>query len=289
MLEDEKQAFTSVSASDGSANSFVVSPLAIELNERGVKKAIAENNYKEALTLFRRAVEIDSGCFQCTYNLGRSLLETGSLDEAVEVFSKLTKSKPDYAAALFGLADAFGMKENYTEAVPIYTKGLEIDEKDAISHCNLAISLHKIKKYEQALQHFDSAIKYNPNLVEAYNNKGASLFALGRYKDALKNLQKADSLKPNSAEILNNIGTVFDVLGKKKQAHEYFLEAVRLQPDYKFGIYNLALSYLDRGDRDAAQQQLKSLESIDFSMAAQLRKEIWKKFVVDVSEVKSGT
>ncbi|MCA1626284.1 MAG: tetratricopeptide repeat protein, partial [Acidobacteria bacterium] len=74
-----------------------VAHLAVELNEQGVSKALVENNYKEALSLFRRAVDIDSGCFTCRYNLGKSFLKTGNLDEAVETFTQLTKAKPDYA------------------------------------------------------------------------------------------------------------------------------------------------------------------------------------------------
>ena len=289
MLEDEKRMFTSVSAKDEKGNALTISPLAIELNEQGVRKALVENNYKEALLLFRRAVDIDSGCFTCRYNLGRSFHETGNLDEAVETFTQLTKAKPDYAIAYAGLGDTLREKEQFTEAIAAYRQALKLENKDAITHCNLAIALHHTEDYKQAVHHFDEAIKLKPNLPEAHSNRGATLYALGRYKDALKSLQKADSVKPKTAEILNNIGAVLDKMGKKKQAHDYFLEAVRLNPEYKSAIYNLALSFLERGDRQAAQQQLKSLENVDFALAEQLRKELWRKYVVDASEVKSKT
>src|SRR5215204_7314074 len=74
MLENEKQMFTSVSAKDEKRNAKTFSPLVVELNEQGVLKALNENNYKEALSLFRRAADIDSECFACRYNLGRSFL-----------------------------------------------------------------------------------------------------------------------------------------------------------------------------------------------------------------------
>ena len=142
MLEDEKQMFTSVSAKYEKRNAENVAPLAVELNEQGVNKALVENNYKEALSLFRRAVDIDSECFTCRYNLGRSFLKTGSLDEAVETFTQLTKAKPDYANAYAGLGDALGEKKQFTEAIAAYRQALKLEYKEAFTHCNLGIELH---------------------------------------------------------------------------------------------------------------------------------------------------
>ena len=50
--------------------------------------------------------------------------------------------------------------------------------------------------------------------------------------------------------------------------------------------YNLAMSFFENNDRKKAEEHLRRLEQIDFSMAQQLRKQFWKKFVVDAEEMK---
>lgn len=51
-------------------------------------------------------------------------------------------------------------------------------------------------------------------------------------------------------------------------------------------ICNLAISYLQNGERNAAYEQLKTLEKINSGLAALLRDAIWSKFVVDASKIK---
>src|SRR5688500_17662282 len=159
MLENEKQAFTSVSSNDEKKNAERVSPLVVELNEQGVTKALVEKNYEQAISFFRRAIDTDPECYTCRYNLGRAFLKTENFDEAVAVFTQLTKTKPDYANAFAGLGDALGEKEQFTEAIAAYRQALKLEHNDPITHCNLAISFHHVGDYKQALHHFDEAIK----------------------------------------------------------------------------------------------------------------------------------
>ena len=74
---------------------------------------------------------------------------------------------------------------------------------------------------------------------------------------------------------------------KKEEAKKHYLEAVRLKPDYGEGICNLALVYLQNGDREAAYSQLKTLEKVDVKLAAQLRDVMWSKYVVNASKVRT--
>ena len=52
MLENEKQMFTSVSANDEERNAKYVSPLAVELNEQGVRKALVEKTIRKRFLFF---------------------------------------------------------------------------------------------------------------------------------------------------------------------------------------------------------------------------------------------
>lgn len=98
------------------------SPSYVDLNNSGVKKALAEGDYKQAITLFLRAVELKPDCFTCRLNLGRSFLKLEKYDDAVGIFNQLTKIAPDNANAQASLGEALNAKGFYKESLPFFAR-----------------------------------------------------------------------------------------------------------------------------------------------------------------------
>ena len=88
MLENEKQAFTSISTNEEKKNAENVSLEVVEINDQGVNKALVEKNYEQAISFFRRAVDIGPECYTCRYNLGRAFLKTENFDKSAAVFTE---------------------------------------------------------------------------------------------------------------------------------------------------------------------------------------------------------
>jgi len=258
----------------------------VELNRLGVQKALVEKNYKEASVFFSKAIEAAPDCFKCKFNLGRSLLALEKPDEAIKIFDELAAVSRNDAELLGSLGEAYNMKGLYQESIPYFQKAAKINPKDAITLTNYAVSLTMLQKHKDALENLEKAIKLKPDFPEAYSNRGYSLYFLGRYKDALESLRIAEKLNPNIAQVYNNLGVVLDKLGKKKEAKSHYEKAVALKADYGEALCNLALSNLEEGNREAAYQQLKTLEKVNFRLAGQLRDVLWGKYVVDASQVK---
>ena len=80
-----------------------VSKVAADFNDQGIKKTLKEHNFEAATELFRKAIEADSSCLTCRYNLGSSLINCERYDEAIKVFTNLISLKSDYANAYAGL------------------------------------------------------------------------------------------------------------------------------------------------------------------------------------------
>lgn len=253
----------------------------VKLNEAGVKKALVEKNYPEAIVLFNQAIEANPNCFVCRYNIGRSQVKIGKLNEAAEIFRKLIEQWPDFANAHSSLGETLSEKGLFRESLASYEKALSLSPDDCTTLTNYALSLQNVGEYKKALEYLDKALKIDPDLAEAHSNRGLTLFVMGRQKDALVSMKKAFQLRPEVPEIRNNLGVILDHFGKKKEALKHFEEAVRLKPDYAEAQYNLALCYLERGDRDAAYRQMKTLEESNFELAQQLKGAIWGKYVVN--------
>lgn len=284
--DNEKEKASLASAENKQSENLHISETALELNNQGVEKSLKERDFEGAILLFQKAIESDSGCLECRYNLGTALIHRGKYSEAIKIFTDLTLLKPDYANAFAGLGEAYGKKGFKEESASAYIKAAELAPNDITVLSNLGDALHQIKKYEKSLNYLDKAIKLNPDFAALHNNRGNTLFALGRYKEAIESLQRAIALKPDSAEAQTSLGAALSVVGKEKEAHKHYLEAVRLQPNWDTGLYNLALSNLKLGNRNIARQQLSALQSIDSTLASELKKVIFGKYIIDVSKIK---
>jgi tetratricopeptide (TPR) repeat protein len=253
---------------------------AIVVNNEGVNKGIG-GRYEEATGDFRQAVKLAPNCLECRYNLGRALLKTGGESEAIEIFKKVIAEKPGFRDAYAALGDALSETGSFEQGIAAYREALRLDGKDAVTLSNLGHSLEQMKNHNEALEVLSEAIKLDPRLAEARSNRGVTLFSMGRVKEAIENFRTAILLNSASAEAYNNLGVALDQLGKK-EAHQYFVEAARLRPDWSYAIYNLGVSNLKRGERDAARTQLASLERLDAGLAENLKKRLWEKYVVEV-------
>ena len=68
-----------------------------------------------------RAVENNPNMYESIYNLGNLMKEKGNLKEAITLYKKVLKQKPDYSDALNGLVDCFKQLCEWREGEKIYS------------------------------------------------------------------------------------------------------------------------------------------------------------------------
>jgi Flp pilus assembly protein TadD len=122
---------------------------------------------------------------------GRTLLDNGNLNEAIEELSMAGSMDP-------GLADAHNLL-----GVAYDRKGLS----------------------ELARRAFEEAVKLDGANAEILNNLGYLLYKNGDYRGAADRLKKAAKLAPNDARILNNLALAQSQMGKFDDAYKNFARA----------------------------------------------------------------
>jgi Flp pilus assembly protein TadD len=122
---------------------------------------------------------------------GRTLLNNGNLNEAIEELSTAASMDP-------GLADAHNLL-----GVAYDRKGLS----------------------ELARRAFEEAVKLDGANPEILNNLGYLLYKNGDYRGAADRLKKAVKLAPNDARILNNLALAQSQMGKFDDAYKNFARA----------------------------------------------------------------
>ncbi len=119
---------------------------------------------------------------------------------------------------LGNLFDEKGEKQN---AIFMYQKAIEADEKYYKSYYNLANLYLADDKYNLAVENYEKALKYKKDNPYLHYNLACAYIKLADIKKAKVQLIKAVTLNPNIPEIHHNLAYVYKCLNKPKVAQDY--------------------------------------------------------------------
>jgi tetratricopeptide (TPR) repeat protein len=139
----------------------------VEFNKRFITPWIRLGNVfdrqdhnKEAIEGFQKATEIDPENVQNWIDLGDSYFKTGAFEDAANSYEKAIALDPQAGWPHSNLALTMASQGKLKEAIPLYTKSLELftDDKDkAICWNRLGNVYRKLNDYDNAVQAFQKA------------------------------------------------------------------------------------------------------------------------------------
>jgi tetratricopeptide (TPR) repeat protein len=148
------------------------------------------NDYPNAVAAYQKAAELDpetngmrdgAESFQISRDdqstemwndLGELFFKTGAHDEAIRAFNKAIELEPHSGAAYNHLAYVLAARGQFTEAIPLYQKSLELfrENKDKTLVWNrLGNVYRKLNDYENAMKAYQEAVKLSgdsPSLLD---------------------------------------------------------------------------------------------------------------------------
>jgi TonB family protein len=174
----------------------------------------------------------------------------------------------------------------YKDAVDSLTQAVAVNPDDAIAFTKLGLAYSALGEHKPAITAFKQAIKLNRAFVDAdaYFHLGVAYLAQSDYASAIDPLKQAlygvkarqleDRTKsiggPSETEIHDALGRAYYGTGSYRQAVTAFETAVRLKPDFASAHYGLGLSYLEVGDKRAAEKQEQLLRKLKSRLADRL-------------------
>lgn len=168
-------------------------------------------DYQQALTLYRRAIELNPKSLRFMNKLTKVLMLLKQVDEAVGVMESLRAISPQNIDRLVDLGEMY------------------LQQGDA-------------KEAEKA---FDGALEGEPENMGAQDGKGKSLFAQGEFKKAfkfIKNTENADEM----ATYFNNLAIALRQQNRFEEAVRLYMNALHMLPDFKKEfqlLFNIGLAY----------------------------------------------
>lgn len=191
------------------------------------------------------------------------------------------------AATHYDKGVAFLSTGKYPEAVEALKQSVRLNPNDANSYLKLGLAYSVQGQHKETVAALKIAIQIKPELVDsqAYYHLGHAYAGIGKHKDALAAFKQAlyarraeaangSQGKPGTTPPLDQlhlgIGTMHYNLRRHYEAIEELRKAIELNPKLAEAYYVVSLAYLAVGNRSAAENLHKTLQSLDAQLAGQI-------------------
>ena len=146
----------------------------------------AAGRVDDAITCFRKVVELDLGFANAHHNLGAVLVRSGRPANAVPSYRKAVELAPDNAQFHLDLALALQNVGKHDEAIECFRKTVALDPTKFIAHYNLGWEHQDKHCWDEAIASYRKTIELDPTHAEAHCNLAMCLQNKGRLAEALQ-------------------------------------------------------------------------------------------------------
>jgi eukaryotic-like serine/threonine-protein kinase len=188
--------------------------------------------------------------------LGESLSSVQKFDVPIK---QATTSSLE-ALKTYSLGSKIWNEQGETQAIPFFTKAIELDPNFAMAYCRLGEIYAILDEGTKAGEHLTKAHQLRDRVTEAEKYNISSQY----YLDVTGEMEKAKQVcelwaqsYPRESEAHLNLGYIYSVFGNYEKANEETVEALHRDPEISIGYANLiqGYGYVNQFDRAKAMYQ----------------------------------
>lgn len=198
-----------------------------------------------------------AGLAVCLACLALSWREVSHWRNSETLWTRAIEVTEKNAEAYNNLGSALYSQGRYAEAVPYFHAALRARPDHAQAHFNLGLEMKRRGDQTAAIAYFRDSIRDDPGYVSARYNLGLALAMRGDYDAAIPQLEAALKVQPDHPEANNNMGVVLVSRGQFTAALPYFEASLRAKPDYAEAHYNFGMAKMRVGDYAGAIPQFE--------------------------------
>lgn len=162
----------------------------------------------------------DTPDYQDISNQATILYAGNDIKNSLELFLSIPEDKRTTQNWLL-LGNIMQDQGKNDEAVFMYKKAIQLDEKFYKAYYNLGNIYLKDSKPNMAIEQYKKVIKLKPEYAYAHYNLACAYIKLGKYSKAKYELLTAIDLKNTVADFHYNLAFVYKKLNKEKDAKRY--------------------------------------------------------------------
>jgi superkiller protein 3 len=190
---------------------------------------LEQENYSEAASAFRRALELDPKLTEASLGLADLFLQTGRISESDQWITYTRKIDPGNSNALFLLGLSHIAKGQPAAAGQALEDSKRLGPWDGEKHRRLGKQYLQAKLIENALSNLRQSASMDAGNYGAYYWLGIAYIHKGSLMDAKAALQKGIELEPRSPDLRMARGILNFKLNDLSASEQDFREAIRAQ------------------------------------------------------------
>ena len=227
-------------------NKALISRLTILLTQAVECQNKGDN--ESAKNLYQQVVKLQPGNFECWHLLGIFEYQNQNYDEALKLFKKVVTINSRFAPVYSNIGLVLQDLKRHEEAVTSYDKAIELDPTLYAAYNNRGNALKDLGNLDQALVSYLKALVYLPSYPEALYNLAEIFKLMHRWSESLDYYNRAIYAHPSYAEAYNNRGLLLQSLNRVDEAIESFDQTIQIWPDYAPAHSNKSLALLLKGN-----------------------------------------
>ncbi|MBD2484124.1 tetratricopeptide repeat protein [Planktothrix sp. FACHB-1365] len=228
------------------------------------------NQPEEANHAWFQALILEPQCVspQDYMDFGKTLIEKGKLDQALELYTKGVEIYPNWPHSYFSLGEALSRKQQWDEAIAAYNQAISLDSNSNLFYQSLGDALVQQKQWEEAIANYQKAIELSPNFSWTYHQLGNALSEQQRWEEATLAYYQGIALNPKFFGSYFKLGEICSKTGKHQEAVDWYCQAIEINPDSFWLHFTLGNSLLEMQQFEEAltsyQQAIELEPNIDW-------------------------
>lgn len=179
---------------------YALAPESARVHQLMAEASLAQQDLAQAEKEYRAALKADPNLVEVLVELADLLRSQFRFDEAIELYTRASKSSPKNYRSVYGLGAAFLFKEEPERAIEYFRRALEIDPNSAAAQLALGDALLRAGQPAEAVKELRRATELQPEMRQAFTLLARAHNRLGERAQAVAALRRADEITQREKE-----------------------------------------------------------------------------------------
>ena len=189
-----------------------------------------EGGQRKAVDEYAQAIDINKKDYDSYYKVATLLTDLDKKDEAEHMLVNLLSKKPDYIEATIALGDLLIEKEDFKEAVNVYSEAIKLNPTSFDLNYNLGIVYTMLNDFQNAKMYYEKAAELNSIIHNTKYSLAEIALMYKELEEAEKYFLQATEDEELCADAYLELAKIYLIKGDKEKAIQYANVAIQEEP-----------------------------------------------------------
>ncbi len=171
-----------------------------------------------AVQIYRKLIANNSVGADIEVELGDVLLESGSPDDAIDIYSQVEAKAPARLSAALGLTRAYIALGEPTKALGFADEARRLGPKDPRMLVDRGVALDSLERHAEAQDCYRTVLAATPRHISARNDLALSLALSGQYDEAITIISPLARSSSATPKLRENMAVIYGLKGDAENA-----------------------------------------------------------------------